>query len=255
VQNQLSNSQNQKILIETIFQQIAHELHTPLASLKSAAQGIKQQVSLLMAGYQAAVAHQLNVPKIAASKGELLQELGSLENKVDECNRIITMLLANISANREKKLTAVKKCSVRRIINQVLAQYSFPSCGTPEIIWDQTRDFIFYGKEILLVHVLFNLLKNALYFIHKAGKGHILIWIELAEQYNAIHFKDTGTGITPGNLSKIFEPFFTAGTNEGAGLGLAFCDITLQRLGGTITCQSQWREYTEFTLKFPKKNA
>lgn len=101
------------------------------------------------------------------------------------------------------------------------------------------------------MHVLFNLLKNAIYFIRKAGKGQIYIWIESTTQENTIHFKDTGMGIRPENISKIFEPFFTADTNKGTGVGLAFCHMTMQALGGGIRCESQWHEYTEFILTFP----
>ncbi|HVV67948.1 MAG TPA: ATP-binding protein, partial [Gammaproteobacteria bacterium] len=105
----------------------------------------------------------------------------------------------------------------------------------------------------LLIHVLFNLFKNAIYFIRKAGKGNIHIWLEHHPRHNQIHFKDTGAGIKSENLPKIFDPFFTVDTNKGTGIGLAFCAMTLKSFGGSITCQSEWQEYTEFILTFPRK--
>ena len=252
IEDSLAQTHHQLKGMTLVGASIAHELRTPLATLKSAAQGIRQLMPALMAGYQAAQAHYVPVPAISLSQLKLLSEvIDTLENKVDQCHNIIDMALANIRASHAAKSVPTKKCSARHCINQALAQYVFPAPGKPEILWEDRDDFIFYGKELLLVHVLFNLLKNALYFINKAGKGAIYIWIELHEAFNAIHFKDTGAGIKPENLPKIFDTFFTADTNKGTGIGLAFCALTLQVLGGSITCESRWGEYTEFILTFP----
>ena len=251
IEDSLTQTHHQLKGMTLVSASIAHELRTPLAALKNAAKGIRQLMPALIAGYQTAQANHLTIPPIPLSKLKLLsQVIDTLENKVDQSHNIIDMALANIRASHEAKSAPAKKCSARQCINQALAQYVFPAHGKPEIFWEDTDDFIFYGKDLLLVHVLFNLLKNALYFINKAGKGHIHIWIELNGEFNTIHFKDTGTGIKPENLPKIFDAFFTADTNKGTGIGLAFCALTLQVLGGSITCESRWREYTEFILKF-----
>ncbi len=52
-----------------------------------------------------------------------------------------------------------------------------------------------------MVHVLFNLLKNALYYIaaDPRKKGKIEIWLEKKGRINQLHFKDTGTGIAKAN--------------------------------------------------------
>ncbi|HVV67967.1 MAG TPA: PAS domain-containing sensor histidine kinase [Gammaproteobacteria bacterium] len=234
---------------------LAHELRTPLAALKSAVKGIRALMPALLAGYEAAKIHHLAIPSIPASRLKLLtQVLDTLENKVDQSQNIIDMTLTNIRSSHATKLAPSKKCSARHCINQALAQYIFPLNGKPKIIWNDAQDFTFYGQEILLIHVLFNLLKNAIYFINKTGKGHIHIWLEQSKNYNTLHFKDTSQGIEEKNLPHIFDLFFTSGTNKGTGVGLAFCQLTLQALNGSITCESRWQEYTEFILKFPKKN-
>ena len=234
---------------------IAHELRTPLAALKSAAEGIRPLLSLFMEAYEIASSHQLPIPAISKRKRELLWTvIDSLGRKVDESNQILDMILINSRYNHSKPV-ALKKCSIRQCVNQALAQYRFPKHRCPQIHWQDNHDFIFYGQEILLMHILFNLLKNSIYFIQKAGKGHIEIWLELTPQENILHFKDTGGGIRPENLEKIFELFFTTGTNKGTGIGLAFCKMALQTLGGSITCQSQWQSFTEFLLHFPNPSS
>jgi signal transduction histidine kinase len=107
------------------------------------------------------------------------------------------------------------------------------------------------GDDILFTHVLFNLLKNALYYIRAASKGEISIWCEQNEKFNILHFKDTGLGMDKEVLEHIFERFFTR-TRHGSGVGLAFCKLVMQSFGGDIICDSVKGEYTDFTLSFPK---
>ncbi len=104
-----------------------------------------------------------------------------------------------------------------------------------------------------MVHVLFNLLKNALFHIAKAGKGEIFIHLNQTPDSNELIFRDTSEGIPPDVLPHIFTHFYSwsADTAIGAGIGLAFCRSVMSSFGGSINCESQLGEYTEFTLTFP----
>ncbi len=68
-------------------------------------------------------------------------------------------------------------------------------------------------------------------------------------------YADNGKGITPENLSKIFEPFFTTKRGQGGtGLGLHIIyNLVNQKLQGTIKCQSQLGNGTNFLIEFPAK--
>ena len=64
---------------------------------------------------------------------------------------------------------------------------------------------------------------------------------------------DTGIGIKPEDLDKLFQPFRQIDTgltrqHEGTGLGLAICKRLVERLGGTITVESQWGEGSTFEV-------
>ncbi|HBC71240.1 MAG TPA: ATP-binding protein [Coxiellaceae bacterium] len=98
--------------------------------------------------------------------------------------------------------------------------------------------------------MLFNLLKNALYYIARARKGQIYIHLENRENENRLYFKDTGKGIAKEMLSHIFNRFYSK-TDGGVGIGLSFCKMAMEWMGGSITCQSVEGEYTEFVLHFP----
>ena len=69
-----------------------------------------------------------------------------------------------------------------------------------------------------------------------------------------IRVRDNGVGMPPEVRTRLFTPFFTTKpTGEGTGLGLSISyDIVVQQHGGTITVDSNPREFTEFTLHFPR---
>ncbi|HZU87893.1 MAG TPA: GAF domain-containing protein, partial [Stellaceae bacterium] len=70
-----------------------------------------------------------------------------------------------------------------------------------------------------------------------------------------IRVRDNGTGIPAEHRDKLFQPFFTTKpTGEGTGLGLSISyDIVTQQHGGTITVDSQVGEFTEFTVRLPRR--
>ena len=70
-----------------------------------------------------------------------------------------------------------------------------------------------------------------------------------------IRVRDNGTGIPPEIRDKLFQPFFTTKpTGEGTGLGLSISyDIVTQQHGGTIAVDSQVGEFTEFTIRLPRR--
>jgi signal transduction histidine kinase len=63
---------------------------------------------------------------------------------------------------------------------------------------------------------------------------------------------DTGEGISPEDLDKIFDPFFTrAPLGRGTGLGLSICHSIVDQHGGSIGVESQSGKGSTFTVKLP----
>jgi signal transduction histidine kinase len=102
--------------------------------------------------------------------------------------------------------------------------------------------------------VFFHLLQNGLDAILASGKpGKITIRTESVDNFVIILIRDTGVGISPEIQNKIFDPFFTTKpVGQGTGLGLSICyQAIVKDHGGTIRCQSQVGEGTEFILQLP----
>jgi signal transduction histidine kinase len=70
----------------------------------------------------------------------------------------------------------------------------------------------------------------------------------------AITVSDTGFGIPPEDLPKIFQPFFTARKKSGLGLGLPICDRIIKNHGGRIKVESQPGQGTTFEIYLPLAN-
>ena len=70
-------------------------------------------------------------------------------------------------------------------------------------------------------------------------------------EYVVIEIKDTGIGIHPQHIKKIFDPYFST-KNKGNGLGLATAYSIIQKHNGWITVDSQLGDGTTFTIYLPK---
>lgn len=70
-----------------------------------------------------------------------------------------------------------------------------------------------------------------------------------------IRIRDTGEGIEPDDLERVFQPFFTTkGPGEGTGLGLSICRDLLKKYGGHLGIESKLGEWTEVVLDLPYRS-
>jgi len=106
------------------------------------------------------------------------------------------------------------------------------------------------GFEGKLNQVFMNLLSNAIHAIEKQGD----IWIRTyaRDSHVCVEVRDSGIGISKGNLKKIFEPFFTT-KDKGTGLGLAIVFNIIRKHNGDITVESEEGKGTTFTITLPRQ--
>lgn len=234
---------------------IAHELRTPLQSLDLGIGNLRDYLPMLFASYQLAEQAGLVTQRLKPSTLELLKgTLDAMEREIRLSSLTINLLLENIKQNPVSHSLPHKTFSAVHCIEQLLQRYPFKPGQQTLIHWQNSHDFQVSGDELLLVHVLFNLTKNALYYLAQARKGEITIWLESGVDYDVLYYKDTATGISPEVLPYIFNQFYSK-TAHGAGIGLTYCKMAMEAFGGTIICESVEHEYTLFKLMFPQNNA
>ena len=113
-----------------------------------------------------------------------------------------------------------------------------------------------------LTRVLLNLIGNGFYAANKRSRESDSAYSpalkvttrEFGESVE-VRVRDNGIGIPPEDRDKLFQPFFTTKpTGEGTGLGLSISyEIVTQQHGGTITVDSEVGDFTEFTLRLPRR--
>jgi PAS domain S-box-containing protein len=101
--------------------------------------------------------------------------------------------------------------------------------------------------------VFFNIVINAEYFMIEAhDRGTLTITTEKQNGTVRISFADDGPGISPENLSQIFNPFFTTKeTGKGTGLGLSICHGVVSEHGGQIYARNQPGEGATIFVELP----
>lgn len=238
----------------TLAHRISHEINTPLAVLTLVGETLKMHMPNLLKTYEIAKQQKLNIPKLQPYTLGMLNDLpNTIYNECNAANAIIDILLMN--ARDPKKFTQnYKKTSMYDCIEQAILRYNhIDDFDREKINWLSTEDFNFYGIEILMVHVLLNLIKNANRAILQVKKGSIEIFNRKDDKYNYLYFKDTAIGIKKEYAKRLFDSFYTNNL-EGTGLGLFFCKNVIEGFHGKIWCESIYQKYTCFIIRLPLYN-
>lgn len=110
-----------------------------------------------------------------------------------------------------------------------------------------------------LHQVLLNLVLNGIQAIE--NEGRITVAAKVLDQaagnwagHLEISVSDTGPGIPPEHLERIFRPFFTT-KRSGTGLGLSLCRRIISQHGGSLTAKSEIGNGSQFTIRFPLREA
>ncbi|WP_133128282.1 sensor histidine kinase [Legionella nagasakiensis] len=229
---------------------IAHELRTPLLGITSGAQALKAFMPRLFEGYSLAKEQGLLSSPIRENRIQQLTGVSErIIREINYANTIIDMLLIKAGRDNSLQNCPMELCSMAECLHEAIDRYPFRSAQARALVsW--CGDFQFIGSKLLMEHVLFNLLKNALYVIAMYERGEIVIWTENSDKFNYLYVKDTAKGMTKQQLSHLFDHFYTT-TFMGTGIGLSFCKLVMNRFGGDIYCDAQEGVYTKFTLTFP----
>jgi len=103
---------------------------------------------------------------------------------------------------------------------------------------------------VRIIHALFNITENAIHSMPDGGRLLLHTYVIPAERKICIEISDTGVGIPPENLKKIFNPFFST-REDGMGFGLALANKIIYDHGGEIRVTSEEGKGTTFSVYLP----
>lgn len=225
-------SQEQRLsTIGLLANGIAHEVHNPLASIRLALQaslrGLKEQ---------------------NMGREELMEYLELVDHEIDRCV-LITHRLLQMSAPPRETLEPVRFATALEDVLSLLRH----ECETRKvrIVQDLQRpERTVLADEAELRQVFINLLQNALHAMPDGGQITLTGQLAADGRHYQLEFADTGVGIAPQDQARIFLPFFSRRADgvRGTGLGLAICKGVMERFGGQITVDSEFRRGSVFRL-------
>ena len=230
---------------------ISHELRTPLRSVDASARGLRRYLPELVEFFQAnhpgASSETLSAERLSMMEPALER----IQSEVRHMNNSIDLLLAN-TADIRKKVHQTQLVTIEALVVKAMERYPFESAAQRALVHTEFRSKYWINcNEDLGMMVFFNLFKNALHAIARAGKGEISVTTSSTASANYLIFRDTACGIPASQLPYIFQRFHAYPPGAGTGIGLAFVRDTLDAWGATITCHSQENEYMEFVIQFP----
>lgn len=214
----------------------SHELRSPLTAIKS----------------NAAVA--LKYPEgMRPSDQEKFEAIASATSQMTRLTEDL-LLLARTDQVANFKPTIVDLADV---LNHLVVLYQ-PQANTKQIQLSAqlANDLEVLGEATQLNRVFANLIENALRYTPDKGKveiqthrSHHQVWISV---------QDTGIGIAPEHLERVFDRFWQAEQSRshkagGSGLGLAIAQAIVQQHGGSITVTSELGKGSCFTVQLPAK--
>ncbi len=244
-----------------IFVDLKDRLNTE-RELSAARQHLLQSEKLAAMGrLTSQIAHELNNPLFGIMNTlELMKTEISPTNKrrklldmsLSEIMRLADMLKKMLSFSRPDQEIRVE-LDIDTVLDELLLLYEkrFRE-NSIKLELDLVKNpGKIIGSKDQLRQVFINMFSNAMYAMPDGGV--LKITTSLARSMLNITIKDTGTGINPGHLEKIFDSFFTTKKEsvQGVGLGLSVCYGFIKDHGGDITVTSKEGEWTQFIISLP----
>lgn len=254
---------------------IAHEIRNPLNIINFIALQINQLANSLDKNQNKNNEERGGEVNIDAE--ELKASLKNLSSRISDsivnANNIINIILSDLGKKRIES-TELSYIDPRKILPEIVKKYGYKNNNErtkvqlilpAEDEQKKSDEFVIKAFPERLTYIIFNLMKNSLYYLNQYPDSDVKIGLESRvldkKKYNSIYVYDTGPGIKSEVMPKIFDDFFTSDKKGGTGLGLAFCKRNMLLFGGDIICESKFggidkfgneiSGWTKFSLLFP----
>ncbi len=228
----LENERTSSILL--LAAGVAHELGNPLNALTIHLQLIARQLKKLKAG---------------KDTDALADSIGICQEEVKRLDGIISNFLDAIrpqppdlaETNLGEVLDEVLRFQQSELADRGIAVEAETAADLPAVMADRNQ----------LKQVFFNITKNAMEAMQPGGRLRIKTRTDDDDVY--LLFGDTGSGIKPEDLVRLFQPYHTTKPG-GTGLGLMIVQRIMREHGGQVGLESKEGVGTIVTLQFPRKD-
>lgn len=218
---------------------MAHELNQPLAALLASTQAARRLIDE-------------DPPELATARGAMRQS--------EEQARRAADVLARLRRGVERPAAGA---ALQPVVLQDAVRNAFyllePEFARRQIaprLDAAGSELAVRAEPVALEQIIHNLLANALQALDQVPpqERSLSVRLHAEDGQGALTVDDTGPGIAPEVLPRLFEPFFTTREN-GLGLGLSLCESLAASMGGHIGVQPRAPRGAAFTLRLPLATA
>ena len=209
---------------------VAHEIGNPLNSLNIHLQLIERE------------ARQLD----GAKRAELQESVEVARAEVNRLDSIITQFLRAIRPTRPQ----LKPENINSIVEEAV-RFLAPEIKDRDIVVEQELRSDLPLLELdrdQMKQAFYNVIKNS--FEAMKSRGILRIRTDMDDSHVVVRFTDSGGGMSPENLSRVFEPYFTTKTS-GTGLGLLIVRRIVREHGGELSIESSAGKSLTVTIRLP----
>lgn len=215
---------------------IAHELRTPLSIIKA-----NSEILLLQKGIH----------------GETSELVSSNLEELDRISGIINNLLT-LNSFRNSKTMEFELIDLSEVVRNSLQKFEKMAADRRVVLEARLDDPLkILANKSGLIQIIMNVVKNAL--IYSKPEGVVFVTTRASSGMATFEVRDTGIGIDPNNIERIFEPYYqvesSRSQNKGSGgLGLAIVSEMVKFHHGKISIQSKPNVGTIVKVDFPLKH-
>jgi signal transduction histidine kinase len=209
---------------------VAHEIGNPLNSLNIHLQLIERE------------ARKLD----GAKRAELQESVEVARAEINRLDSIISQFLRAIRPTRPQ----LRPENVNSIVEEAVRFFALEIKDRDIVVEQELRSDLplLELDRDQMKQAFYNVIKNS--FEAMKRRGILRIRTDMDESHVIVRFTDTGGGISPDNLSRVFEPYFTTKTS-GTGLGLLIVRRIIREHGGELSIESSEGKGLTLTIRLP----
>lgn len=223
-----------EIIRKDFISNISHELRTPLASLKALSETLQNGA--------------MQDPAVSQNF------LSQMDDEIDNLTQMVQELLELAKIESGRVPLEKKECQIDEIINRPVERMRLQAQRSGIEIETQIENNLpaIHVDLPRIQQVFINLIHNAIKFTPPGGK--ITVAANHEDAFIRFSITDTGTGIAPDDLERIFERFYKSDRSRssgGTGLGLSISRHIVEAHGGTINVESIQGQGSVFSFSIP----
>jgi signal transduction histidine kinase len=228
--------------VGTLASGLAHEIRNPLSAMNVNLEVMREEL-----------AESVAAPDFDGTKDRAVELAGRVQREVLQLNSTLTSFLDFALPSKEGRM----EFSLRGLAEELLDLHA-EEMRQRGITWDLqsvSHDDATVEADRRLVHqAVRNILMNAIQILDASVRKHIKIRIvRTQDNWVETFISDSGPGIPPDNLGRVFEVFFST-RKGGSGFGLAIAQKIAEEHGGSIKAENNPGSLgAVFTIRLPRK--